>query len=144
MKYQVTSFSEGKKGAQITVVVGEGRNRRSFTRHLDRNGFGLNIDERAIPLNRHYEQELAEAKRKLASAETALKSLRKRLEEAEKVEPETLFQGLLVEVVIAEIGDMIAAAEAEGAEATVALEDTEAQVEVVRRELPLMMTFNRF
>ncbi len=147
MKYQITSFSEGKKGGQITVTVSEGANRRSFTRHLKRqNGawVGLNIDERAIPLNERYEQELTEAKREFASAEAVLKALlRKREALIEATEDGPVASERERAITLATAPE-IEAAEDKVAEATEAVDDAEAKLDIVRRELPLMMEFRRF
>jgi hypothetical protein len=148
MKYQVTSFSEGRNGGQITVTVGEGRNRRSFTRHLHRQGgvmVGLSIDERAIPLNELYEDELAIAKGDLACAERRLKEFQKKLEAIE-VAPDGADIAAESELAIYHVGlqEQVEAAEATVIDATKAVDDAETKLDIVRRDLPLMMEFRRY
>lgn len=147
MDYEVTSFSESAngRGAQITVTVGEGGERRSFTRHLHRQGgrlMGLNIDPRAIPLNELYEQEFAEAKSELASSEVALKGLREKLAKVGTETPENINEAILLQEMKAELEVYISAAEGvRGAAADVAI-DAEERLDIVRQELPLMMSFD--
>ena len=139
LKYTVTSFSEGKKGGQITVTVGEGRNRRSFTRHLHHQGgalIGLNIDGRAIPLNERYEAEFAEAQAEMASTEAELKKLMKERDE-KTTDPTVTDEDKAV------LEATIAIATVKVLDATEVLDDAETKLDIVRRELPLMMEFRR-
>ncbi len=143
MEYQVTSFSEGKKGGQITVTVGEGRNRRSFTRHLNSAMVGLNIDERAIPLNERYESELTIAKGNLASTEGKLELIKKQLEKANEVEPNGFIANVAIAIVKAELEAALDVAEEAVATTTEVVDDAETKLHIVQRELPLMMEFRR-
>lgn len=145
MDYKVTSFSEGRNGAQITVTVGEGRSRRSFTRHLQRRGgawIGLNIDERAVPLNKLYEAELRKAEIDLADAETWVKDLQKRLEVVGDVDPSKVDE-INIEAARAMLDGMIETAELDVYAAAFILDDAETKLAIVQRELPLMMEFRR-
>ena len=145
LKYTVTSFSEGRKGGQITVTVGEGRNKRSFTRHLSPALIGLNIDERAIPLNELYEDELAIANGDLACAEARLKGLKKGLEDA-KAQAKVALSNDIASVsagIIAELETAITRTELEVYAAKFIVDDAEAKLDIGRRELPLMMRFYR-
>jgi len=146
MEYTVTSFSEGRKGGQITVTIDEGRNRHSFTRHLHRQGgalVGLNIDERAIPLNKRYEDELRTAEADLTSAEAALKVLEKKLGVVADVDPSKVDE-VNIAAAKAMLESMIEIATAEVATAMSFVNDAEVKLHIVRRELPLMMEFRRF
>ena len=146
LKYTVTSTRENSKGGkQITVTIGEGSNKRSHTRHLHRQGgalIGLNIDERAIPLNERYEQELAEAKSKLASAEAALDGLKKKLEVIEGVEPHDAVETLGVDAAKAMIKAMIEIIMVEVTTAEEHFIDAKAKLDIVRRDLPLLLEFH--
>lgn len=147
MEYKVTSFSESADGkhAQITVTVGEGRNRRSFTRHLEYRGgwVGLNIDERAVPLNERYEQELDEAKNELSNAKSSLKNLRDEFMKMEAETPENIDEVAMLKEIKTELTETITGAELRFYAAEAIVDDAEAKLDIIRRELPLMMQFDR-
>lgn len=145
--YPVDSFSLSakKNRAQITIVTGEGHNRRSFTRHVQRRGYnwiGLNIDPRAVPLNEKYEQELAEAKSKLASAEAAIRSIEKKLEDVSKApEGDILTESMLLAAYVT-LEDQLEILQDDLRTATLAVDDAEAKLDIVRREVPLEVEFS--
>ena len=143
INYTVTSFSEKADGSggQITVTVGEGRNRRSFTRHLNRGMLGLHIDKRAHPLNEKYEQELAEAQAEMASAENMFSKLLKEREDIINVEAEG---HVVTDEVKAQLEETLDSAEETLIEAKATLDDAEVKLRIVQRELPLMMRFDRY
>lgn len=146
MEYKVTSLSDGKNGRQITVTVGEGSNRRSFTRHLQHhNGawVGLNIDPRAIPLNKLYEDELSEAKSDLASAKKTLKDLGARLSIVNDVDPSKVDE-INIEAARTMLEGLIKTTELKIYDAEAIVDDAELKLDIVRRELPLMMEFNPY
>ena len=138
-------YTRGRKRmVQVTVLVGEGAEKRSETRHGEVRGtkvFGLNTDRRAVPLNEQAESDLTEAQSNLASAEATLKSLEKKLEAAEKIEPETVVDEAMIDACKMLLEDAISDAkmEVEATEAT--FDDATAKLAHVRRELPLEVEF---
>ncbi|HEY4475007.1 MAG: hypothetical protein A3J46_03285 [Candidatus Yanofskybacteria bacterium RIFCSPHIGHO2_02_FULL_41_11] len=150
MDYRVTSFSESKKGtkAQITVVVGKGRGSLSFTRHLERrNGYdwiGLNIDPRAIPLNEKYEEEMQAAGLILTVLESDLKRLENRLEDISKAPEGDIITEFMLLAAHVDLEEQLEIARDNITTATMAVDDAETKLNIVRRELPLMMSFNPY
>ena len=102
---------------------------------------GLNIDERAIPLNERYEVELAETMGDLTSAEAALDSLKKRLEKVNAAEPERFIENVAVAIIKMETEMAITAARGAAMQAQKNLDDAKKKLTIVRLELPLMMEF---
>ena len=134
INYTVTAFSQSKKGGgQVTVTVGEGRNRRSFTRHVNQSMVGLNIDPRAIPLNEKYEQELAEAQDNLTIVETELKKLHEKLARVEAETPETIVDAFMLKEMKAELEAAIGSTQASVSFADVELRDAETKLDIVRQ-----------
>ena len=110
---------------------------------------GLNIDERAIPLNERYEQELAEAQSNFSVAKARLSGFKERMPRIEDgtAEPEETAMSAIDTVMFGDFKTKLAA-HIEGAKndvaiAETALNDAETKLDIVRRELPLMMEFYR-
>ncbi len=104
---------------------------------------GLNIDERAIPLNERYESELTIAKGNLASTEGKLELIKKQLEKANEVEPNGFIANVAIAIVKAELEAALDVAEEAVATTTEVVDDAETKLHIVQRELPLMMEFRR-
>ncbi|MBI2062188.1 MAG: hypothetical protein HYT64_00620 [Candidatus Yanofskybacteria bacterium] len=143
----VSSVSKSANGkhAQVTVVTGEGRNRRSFTRHVESRGYhswvGLNIDPRAIPLNKLYEQELAEAKSELFNAEAAVRNLEKKLENIDKSpEGDIITESMLLAAYVA-LDEQLEIAQDDVCVAAKSVDDAKTKLDIVRREVPLEIEF---
>ena len=130
--------------AQVTVVTGERRNRRSITRHVVRRGtswVGLNPDERAIPLNKQYEAELATAQNDLADAVSRLQNLQKKLEEIQEAEPKNSLDGIRIAAAKEMLKGMITTTALEVFAAETIVDYAKAKLEIVRDELPLNVEF---
>ena len=142
------SFSKNGARAQVIVLVGEGRNRRSITKHAERRAigpttvgyFGLNPDERAIPLNEKYEAELAETKSDLTSAEAALRILQKKLEEVGDVDPSKVDE-INIAAAKAMLEGMIETVKLEVYAAEFIVDDAKSKLDQVRQDLPLEVEF---
>jgi len=143
--YGMPSFSKDRQRAQVVVLVGEGQNQRSATRHVQRMGFncwlGFNPDPRAIPLNAQYEAELQTAQADLTEANKALMSLRGKLVEVEAETPETIVDAAMLKEMRAELEDAIGAAQATVSFAESEVDEAETKLAHVRRELPLQVEF---
>ena len=142
----------GKDMVQVTVLVGKDANQRSETRHAEfKNGkyVGLNTDHRAIPLNQLYEAELADAQSNFSVAKARLIGFKERMSRVEDgtAEPEETAMSAIDTVMFGDFKTKLAA-HIEGAKndvaiAETALNDAETKLDIVRRELPLMMEFYR-
>jgi len=152
MKVQIHGepiFSKRGARAQIIVLVGEGRNRNSITKHAQRRVvgpnavgyFGLNPDERAIPLNEQYEAELAEANSKLTIAEAALANLEKKLGMANEATPETEIDEIANADTMVILSVMIQKCKLEIVAAIKAVDDADKKLAIVQRDLPLEVEF---
>ncbi len=140
------SFSKKGARAQVVVLVGEGRNRRSVTRHVERRGYswvGLNPDERAIPLNERYEHELTGTQHQLGQEEEELDVLKRRLEalETEEKEVASLYDAAALDVERDKLVEAITMARAKAAFAALVLADAEVKLTIVQREVPLEVEF---
>ena len=139
----VSKLANGKR-AQVTIPTGKGLNQRSVTRHIGLVGdrwIGFNPDERAIPLNERYEDELTVAKSKLASAEAALKDLRKKLGEVETDTPETIIDAAMLKEMRAELDEAIKIAQNNVYAASADVDNAKEKLNIVRDELPLEVEF---
>ncbi len=156
MQVQVnsTSISKNHQRAQVTVLIGEGRNRRSVTRHVEQHPigkksfgwFGFNPDPNAVPLNELYEDELIIAKSNLASAEAVLADLEKKLEKVEGVEKsqmalDNILGDIAVAVVKNELLGAIETAQDTVYASTALVDEAETKLDIVQREVPLEVEF---
>jgi hypothetical protein len=134
------SFSKDGRKAQVVVLIGG----KSITRHAERRFlggprstgyFGLNIDERAVPLNERYEAEYKAAERELDVAEAALTLAERELDQAKNAVIVT------EESVIAELVAAVETATAACKKADEKLGDAGTKLDIVQRELPLEVQF---
>jgi len=148
MPYTVNTASRSansRKITQVTVLIGSGSKRRSVTRHISlvgRSWIGLNPDPRAIPLNEQYEQEFAEAKSELVSAETRVGIIEKKLEEISKApEGDIVTESMLLAAHVT-LEEQLELAQDNVYAATADVADAKAKLNIVRRELPLEVEFD--
>lgn len=136
-----------KQMAQVVVLIGEGAQRRSTTRHAELKGgrwFGLNPDERAIPLNNLYTADLINAKAELAGEQATLNQLLEKLAELEAETPEDILAVATRKEMLVELKAAIDEAHAFVMFAKTEVEEAELKLRIVQQELPLEVEFTIF
>lgn len=134
----------GKDMVQVTILVGEGADRRSETRHGEFKGgwwVGLNPDRRAIPMNQQFMAELLAAKAEFTSEKATLTELNKELAKLEATEPTGDMDVAMITGYKAEIAEAIVEAQAFVGFAEAEVAEAKAKLAHVQHEVPLEVAF---
>lgn len=134
------SFSADGRKAQVIVLIGEGSNCRSMTRHAVREKgllVGLNPDPRAIELNDRYEEEFAKSQSAVSKLEAELTALSVELEQAKTAE---VLDDERIEYLVNAIEDVEVAIQLASAD----LNDADVKLRIVQQEFPRRIAFVRW